>query len=281
MARPSARYPAVVADNAGAGPDAHEVPDAGVPDKATAEPIGRRTTQEFLFGDVTRTTATVSVLVLIVAVITLIVTLSPGETSHPHSAPAWTALAAPEGIDSEADIAQYVLSRAFWTAKPSVYGKSLAIAFRRQIDETGPSHAKATSNGEPKAYSAGELTAEGAHLAGQAIYVVGRLTFRTESPTPAGTWSAGSLTDIELSAPHSDRRVYGLMARPVGAHTGDVVFCSRRRRCRWLWASISYGHLHHRAGRAQRGKSDRPQSEPPQSRRTVPAREEMTPSVQD
>ncbi len=219
-----------MADDAGTGPNPHDVPNAGSPDEATAEPTGTLTTKDFLFGDVHRTTATVGVLVLIVAVITLIVALSRGETSRQivvsqlPATSAWMPLPAPEAIDSEADLARYVLSRSFWTAKPTVYSTSLAIAFRRQIDQSGASHAKVISDGEPKAYSAGELTAEGAHLAGRTLYLVGRLSFRTESPTQGGKWSVGPLTDIELSSPYSDRHVYGLLAKPPRAHTGDVVF---------------------------------------------------------
>jgi hypothetical protein len=208
----------------------HDAPDGAAPAEPLTPLPGARAAKDFFFGDVHRTAVTVGVLVLLVAVLTLIVALSQDQTSRPvvvsqpASTSGWTPPSAPSAIDSEAALSQYVLSRSLWTARPSVYGSSLTVALRQQVEANGRSHAEAISNGEPKAYSAGEFTAEGAHLAGRIVYVVGRLSFRAESPTRGGNWTPSALTDIELSSPVSDRHVYGVLAQPVGAHTGDVVF---------------------------------------------------------
>lgn len=178
------------------------------------------TVWEFLFAGPARATVTLALVAIIVAIaIPVIPLLSSGgaETT-------WTRPQAPAEIRTERDLAQYVLSRTLWKAKPTVYPNSLRIAFHNQSTARGRDHAAQISEGEPHAFSAGELTAEGRQFPGQVVYVVGRLKYRTESPTPSGALSTTPMTDIELSSPFSDRRVYGLAPQAVGVHTGEIAF---------------------------------------------------------
>jgi hypothetical protein len=170
----------------------------------------------FLFGHSARAAVTLAVVAIAIALIPL---LSSGSADT-----AWTRPPAPAEIQTENDLEQYVLSRTLWKAKPTVYPSSLRIAFHQQSIAHGRDHAAHISEGEPYAFSAGELTAEGSQYPGQVLYLVGRLKYRTRSPTPSGALSSKPMTDIELASPFSDRRVYGLAPQPVGVHTGEVAF---------------------------------------------------------
>jgi hypothetical protein len=132
--------------------------------------------------------------------------------------------APPGGIGSAADLGQYVLSRPIWQAPPSVLPDSLDIAFDDQAVSLGYTPV-ADNGGEPIAYSVPELVTIGASLAGEPVYVVGRIVSAVKSPVGTGGWTASPAEDIVLEGPGGGDRVYGLAsALGASAITGEIVF---------------------------------------------------------
>jgi hypothetical protein len=158
--------------------------------------------------------------VLTIAVAGLIVARMPGSGARiAHGS--GPAAGAPSDIASAADLRRYVLSRPLWRTTPTTFPGSLQIAFRQQFVSGSPTLA-AVDGGAASAYSVAELIGDGASLAGEPIYVVGRVASRTSSPVGTDGWNREGALDVVLAGPSGPDRVrglisYGYAAPPVGA----------------------------------------------------------------
>lgn len=184
--------------------------------QADSGPDARAWAVGFFFGDGARAGATIGALLLVVAVVTLVVILFQGGGSTRVVAPGraatdWTPPSPPAAIESEGELREYILSRLFWLSEPTIYEDSIHVAFEEPEDSGMPKLAVVDEQGDAVAYSVPELLSEGAHLAGERVYVVGRLVSSVASPVHAGVpWTISSVNDAELSGPHNTGRVSAL-----------------------------------------------------------------------
>ncbi len=163
----------------------------------------------------------------IVAVLTvataLVVARLPGSGPRPASA-AGRPATAPSDIASTADLRRYVLSRSLWHRTPRTFPASLGIAFGQQFVTGSPTLA-AVDGGAASAYSVSELIGDGASLAGEPIYVVGRVVARSSSPVGTDGWTREGALDVVLAGPNGPDRVHGLISYGYAAPpVGTVVF---------------------------------------------------------
>jgi hypothetical protein len=121
----------------------------------------------------------------------------------------------PAGINSQAALAKYILSRPEWTSRPTVYPSSLSVAFARQTARHGRGHARAISTGKPVVLTPGDLAVRGAHYSDAVITLIARVASRTELPEPR--WNQRQLTAVLLAAPITRRCIFGLLAEPIHA----------------------------------------------------------------
>jgi hypothetical protein len=190
-----------------------------------------------LFKDGTRTLVTLTALLVIVAIVTLAVLLvqSGSETRivvrgqsatgvTGQSTTGWVPPTQPEHIESEAELQQYVLSRSIWQSKPLLYAASIRFAFTEPEDSGAPKVAVVDEQGNAKAYSVAQLLAEGSHLAGEQIYVVGRVMSSVASTAHTDVpWTVSPVADDEISGPHNVGRIYALALGPPSSE-GEVVY---------------------------------------------------------
>ena len=161
--------------------------------------------------------------VLTVALAALIVARMPGGGVRAASESGRTA-GAPSDIASVADLRRYVVSRSLWRGTPTTFPGSLQIAFGQQFVTGSPTLA-AVDGGAASAYSVSELIGDGASLAGEPIYVVGRVASRTSSPVGTDGWTREGALDVELAGPSGPDRVHGLISYGYAAPAvGTVVF---------------------------------------------------------
>jgi len=159
---------------------------------------------------------------LMVAVAALIVARMPG--SGARTATAAGRAGAPSDIASTADLRRYVLSRLLWRSTPRTFPASLQIAFGQQFVTGSPTLA-AVDGGAASAYSVSELVGDGASLAGEPIYVVGRVVARTSSLVGTDGWTREGALDVVLAGPSGPDRVHGLISYGYAAPpVGTVVF---------------------------------------------------------
>lgn len=168
-------------------------------------------------------TAAVLAGVLTVTVAVLIVARMPGGGARTASA-SGRAAGAPSDIASVTELRRYVLSRSLWHRTPRTFPASLQIAFGQQFVTGSPTLA-AVDGGAASAYSVSELIGDGASLAGEPIYVVGRVVSRTSSLVGTDGWTREGALDVVLAGPSGPDRVHGLISYGYAAPAvGTVVF---------------------------------------------------------
>lgn len=160
---------------------------------------------------------------LTVAVAVLIAARMPGSAARITTA-SGPAAGHPSDIASAADLRRYVLSRGLWRTAPTTFPGSLQVAFAQQFVTGSPTLA-AVDGGAASAYSVSELVGDGASLAGEPIYVVGRVVSRTSSLVGTDGWTREGALDIALAGPSGPDRVQGLISYGYAAPAvGTVVF---------------------------------------------------------
>ena len=168
-------------------------------------------------------TAAVIAGALTVAVAVLIVARLAGGGAQTTTA-SGPAAGAPSDIASAADLRRYVLSRSLWRTTPTTFADSLQIAFRQQFVTGSPTLA-AVDGGAASAYSVSELIGDGASLADEPIYVVGRVASRASSQVGTDGWTREGALDVVLAGPSGPDRVHGLISYGYAAPAvGTVVF---------------------------------------------------------
>ncbi len=224
------RYAADVAedDYTGSG-DEPKAPASAPASRGPAEVHNRpkkRPVFDFFFGTGTRigVTATIATSLLGIVVAVVLSETPSSVVNETVSGNPASVTAPPSSIQSASDLHQYVLSRPIWQTTPTTFSGSLDIAFEQQGDQGGPTVA-AVESGAAVAYSVSELNSKGASLAGEPLYIVGRVISDIASPLNTSQWNAESEVDIVLAGPRGPDRVYALAGSGITqVQTGDVVY---------------------------------------------------------
>ncbi len=166
-----------------------------------------------------------SIACVVGGLVLLAITKPWGDSTPTPKAEAPSGASGPTAIATGHDLERYIEAQPVWSRQPVLNAHAVATAMRDQTAATGRRRALALSRHARYADSAGTLVAEGGPLIGAEVVLVGRISEWNVPEVVVRGWGAGhKLTELHIVAPYSKRWVYAVMAEPIHAHTGEVVF---------------------------------------------------------